>query len=285
MMSETSSTPNVFDRRHLTVIEPARGWRMLDWRELWAYRELLWVLAARDIQVRYKQTALGIAWAVIRPVAMMVIFSAVFGRFAGMPSDGAPYPVFVLAGLLPWLFFAGSVQAAAQSMLGSSHLISKVYFPRLIVPVAAASAGLVDLVISMAILLLMMAWFGTGFSTHLLGAPALVALALLVSLGTGILLCALTVLYRDFTHITPFLIQIGMYLTPVVFPISIVPAGLRWLLYLNPMTGVVEFARSTFLGKPMEWTGVLASVVVGVVSLALGVAYFEKAERRFADII
>jgi lipopolysaccharide transport system permease protein len=267
------------------VIEPARGWRMLDWRELWAYRELLWVLAARDIQVRYKQTALGVAWAVIRPVAMMAIFSAVFGHFANMPSDGAPYPVFVLAGLLPWLFFAGAVQSAAQSMLGSSHLISKVYFPRLVVPIAAASAGLIDLLISMALLLLMMAWFGTGFSARLLGIPALVALVLLVSLGIGILLCALTVLYRDFSHITPFLIQIGMYLTPVVFPVSIVPVSLRWLLYLNPMTGVVEASRSVFLDKPMDWTGVLASVAAGVVLLALGVAYFEKAERRFADII
>jgi lipopolysaccharide transport system permease protein len=284
-MTERTSAPGLFDHHHVTVIEPARGWRMLDWRELWAYRELLWVLAARDIQVRYKQTVLGVAWAVIRPVAMMAIFSAVFGRFAKMPSDGAPYPVFVLAGLLPWLFFAASVQTAAQSMLGSSHLISKVYFPRLVVPVAAASAGLIDLAISMAILLVMMAWFGTGYSLHLLWIPALVALVLLVSLGIGILLCALTVLYRDFSHITPFLVQIGMYLTPVVFPVSIVPAGLRWLLYLNPMMGVVEASRSIFLDTPMDWTSALASAAVGVVALGLGVAYFEKAERRFADII
>jgi lipopolysaccharide transport system permease protein len=164
-------------------------------------------------------------------------------------------------------------------------LISKVYFPRLVVPVAAASTGIVDLLISMAILLLMMAWFGAGFSLHLLGIPFLIALALLVCLGIGILLCALTVLYRDFTHITPFLVQIGMYLTPVVFPVSIVPANLRWLLYLNPMTGVVSASRSIFLDKPMDWAGVLASAGIGLAALALGVAYFEKAERRFADII
>jgi lipopolysaccharide transport system permease protein len=281
---EPSASP-YFDHLHVTVIEPPRGWRMVDWRELLAYRELLWVLGARDIQVRYKQTVLGVAWAVIRPVLMMLIFSTIFGHFAGMPSDGVPYPIFVYAGLLPWNFFAAAVPAAAQSMVGSSNLISKVYFPRLVVPAAAAGAGLVDLLISAAILLIMIVWYGSPLSPALLALPALVALLVFVSFGIGVLLCALTVLYRDFAHITPFLIQVWMYLTPVVFPVSIVPPQLRWLLYANPMTGVVNAFRAVFLGQPLDMIAVASSFVSGLVFFLLGIAYFEKAERRFVDVI
>ena len=274
-----------FDHQHVTVIEPPRGWHMLDWRELWAYRELLWVLAARDIRVRYKQAVLGAAWAVIRPFTTMVIFSVVFGALAQMPSDGFPYPVFVFAGLLPWSFFSTAISASGQSLVGSAHLVSKVYFPRLIIPLSSVGGGLLDLLISTVILLLMMMWYGVGFSWSLLAAPLLLLAVVFTALGVGTLLSALTVAYRDFTHLTPFLVQIWLYMTPVIFPVSIVPRQWQWLLYLNPMTGLVEGFRAAFLGKPFDAMGLGISCAIALVTFVLGVAYFEKVERRFADII
>jgi lipopolysaccharide transport system permease protein len=280
-----SSQDSMFDHQHVTVIEPPKGWRMLDWRELWAYRELLWVLTTRDIRVRYKQTMLGAAWAIIRPFTAMVIFSVVFGQLAKLPSDGYPYPVFVYAALLPWTFFSGAISASGQSLVGSSNLISKVYFPRLIIPLASAGAGMVDLLISTGILLLMMLWYGVGWSWNLLAAPLLLLAVVFAALGVGTLLSALTVAYRDFTHITPFLLQIWMYVTPVVFPVSLVPAKWQWLLYLNPMTGLIEGFRAAFLGKPFDVAGLFISFAIAVAMFAIGVAYFERVERRFADIV
>ena len=274
-----------FDHQHVTVIEPPKGWQMLDWRELWAYRELLWVLMARDVKVRYRQTVLGAAWAILRPFTTMVIFSVVFGRLAQMPSDGYPYPVFVYAGLLPWTFFAGGIAASGHSLIGSSHLISKVYFPRLVIPLASAGSGLVDLLISTGILMLMMLWYGVGWSINLLAAPFLLFAVVFTALGIGTLLSALTVEYRDFAHITPFLVQVWMYVTPVIFPVSLVPQNWQWLLYLNPMTGLVEGFRSAFLGKPFDLMGLTVSFTVAAVIFAIGIAYFQKVERRFADII
>lgn len=284
MMSHASHD-SVFDHQHVTVIEPPKGWHMLDWRELWAYRELLWVLTMRDIRVRYKQTVLGAAWAIIRPFTAMVIFSVVFGQLAKMPSEGYPYPVFVYAALLPWTFFSGAISSSGQSLVGSSSLISKVYFPRLIIPLASAGAGLVDLLISTGILLLMMLWYGVGWSWNLLAAPMLLVAVVFSALGIGTLLSALTVSYRDFTHITPFLLQIWMYITPVVFPVSLVPQRWQWLLYLNPMTGLAEGFRAAFLGKPFDLVGLSTSFVIAATMFAAGVAYFERVERRFADII
>ncbi len=284
-MRASSTDDNPFGHDHVTVIEPPRGWRMLDWRELWAYRELLWVLMARDVKVRYKQTVLGAAWAVIRPCTAMVIFSVVFGHFARMPSDGLPYPIFVYAGLLPWTFFAAAISTSGQSLIGSSHLVSKVYFPRIIIPLASAGSGMVDLLVSALILVGMMAWYGVGWSWNLLAAPLLLAAVVLAALGVGTLLAALTVTYRDFAHITPFLVQIWMYVTPVVFPVTIVPTEWRWLLYLNPMCGLVEAFRSAFLGRPFDLWAIMASLAVSLLVMAIGIAYFEKAERRFADII
>jgi lipopolysaccharide transport system permease protein len=276
---------SLFDHQHVTVIEPRTGWHMLDWRELWAYRELLWVLTTRDVRVRYKQSVLGAAWAIIRPFTAMVIFSVVFGQLAKMPSDGYPYPVFVYAALLPWTFFSGALSASGQSVVGSSNLISKVFFPRLIIPLASAGAGLVDLLISTGILLLMMLWYGVGWSWNLLAAPVLLVAVVFAALGVGTLLSALTVSYRDFTHITPFLLQTWMYITPVVFPVSLVPQKWQWLLYLNPMTGLVEGFRAAFLGKPFDLPGLGVSFGVAIVLFATGIAYFERVERRFADII
>lgn len=274
-----------FGHQHVTVIEPTKGWRMLDWRELWAYRELLWVLTARDIKVRYKQTVLGAGWAILRPFITMVIFSVVFGQLAKMPSDGYPYPVFVYAALLPWTFFAAAIGTSGGSLVGSSHLVSKVYFPRLIIPLSSIGAGFVDLLISTGILLLMMLYYGVGWSWNLLAAPLLLLFVIFTALGVGTLLSALTVAYRDFTHLTPFMVQIWMYVTPVIFPVSLVPERWQWLLYINPMTGLVEGFRSAFLGKPFDFTGLGISFAIAVAVFLAGVAYFEKVERRFADII
>ncbi len=274
-----------FGHQHVTVIEPARGWRLLDWRELWAYRELLWVLTARDIKVRYKQTVLGAGWAILRPFITMVIFSVVFGQLARMPSDGYPYPVFVYAALLPWTFFAAAIGTSGGSLVGSSHLVSKVYFPRLIIPLSSVGAGLVDLLISTGILLLMMLYYGVGWSWNLLAAPLLLLFVIFTALGVGTLLSALTVAYRDFTHLTPFMVQIWLYITPVIFPVSLVPERWQWLLYINPMTGLVEGFRAAFLGKPFDLTGLGISFAIAIAVFLVGVAYFEKVERRFADII
>ncbi len=280
-----STQEGQFGHAHVTVIEPPRGWRMLDWRELWAYRELLWVLTSRDIKVRYKQAVLGAAWAIFRPVVTMVIFSVVFGQLAQIPSDGYPYPVFVYSALLPWTFFASAIGASSQSLVGSAHLVSKVYFPRLIIPMASVGAGLVDLLISVAILLLLLVWYGVPLTPNLLVAPILLVAVAFTALGVGTLLSALTVAYRDFTQLTPFLIQIWMYVTPVIFPLSVVPEKWKWVLLANPMTGLVEGFRSAFLGRPFDLVSLGISFTVALACFAAGVMYFEKVERRFADIL
>ena len=273
------------ERRHVTVITPPAGWPRIDWHELWAYRELLWVLATRDVKVRYKQSLLGAGWAIVRPLLTMVVFTLLFGKLAKIDSDGLPYSVFVYAGLLPWTFFASVVGSASQSLLGSSHLVSKVYFPRLIIPLSSAGAPLADLAVSTAFLVALMAFYGIGWTPHLFAAPALALLVAVTALGVGTLLSALTVTYRDFTHITPFLVQLWMFATPVIYPLSLVPREWHWLMYLNPMTGLVEGFRACFLGRPFNWLALAASALVSLVALAVAVAYFEKAERRFADVI
>ncbi len=269
----------------LTVIEPRVGFHMLNFRELWAYRELLWVLTMRDIKVRYKQTVLGASWAIIRPVLTMVIFSVVFGQLAKLPSDGFPYPVFVYAGLLPWLFFANAISTSGQSLVGSANLVSKVYFPRLIIPLSSVGAGLIDLLISTGVLLLLMIWYGVPLTLNLLAAPLLLVGVVFAALGVGTLLSALTVAYRDFTHLTPFMVQIWLYITPVIYPVSMVPKDWQWVMFLNPMTGLVEAFRAAFLGKAFDLTGIAISFAVALIIFLIGVAYFERVERRFADII
>ena len=274
-----------FGHGHLTIIEPSHGWRTLDLKELWAYRELLYVLTARDVKVRYKQTVLGLAWAIIQPVMMMVVFSIFFGRLAQMPSDGLPYPIFVYAALLPWTFFANAVTASGSSVVSSANLVSKVYFPRLIIPLASVGAGLVDFAISACLLLLLMVWYGVGWTPNLVLVPLLVVGVMFTALGVGTLLSALTVAYRDFRYAVPFMIQLWLFATPVVYPASLVPAEWRWLLYLNPMAGIVDGFRSAFLGTPFDFTAIAISLGVAVLLFFIGVAYFEKVERRFADIV
>lgn len=285
MDQKTDLHSRYFGHDHATVIQPQKGWRALDIKELWVYRELLFVLALRDIKVRYKQTVLGFAWAIIQPVMLMIVFSIFFGRLAQMPSDGHPYPIFVYAGLLPWTFFANSVTNSANSLVGSSNLISKVYFPRLIIPLSSVGSGLVDFAIASAVLLLMMVYYGMAIGANLLVAPILVAGVILTALGVGTCLAALNVAYRDFRYVVPFLVQFWMFATPVVYPASLVPSEWRWLLYINPMSGVIEGFRSAFLDRPFDVPGMLISLGIAAALFVGGLAYFEQVERRFADVI
>jgi lipopolysaccharide transport system permease protein len=272
-----------FGHEHVTVIDP--GGRWLDLRELWAYRELVVVLAKRDIKVRYKQTALGAAWAILQPFVTMVVFSIFFGLLANMPSDGYPYPVFVYSALVPWTFFANAITSSSNSLLGSAHLVSKVYFPRLIIPLSAVGVGLVDFAVASSILLAMMLFYGVGWSLNLLMAPVLLLAIVFTALGAGTCLSALTVSYRDFRYVVPFMVQTWMFVTPVVYPASLVPTQWRWLLYLNPMAGLVEGFRAVFLGSAFDFFGLAVSAGTAFGLFLAGVAYFARVERRFADII
>jgi lipopolysaccharide transport system permease protein len=269
----------------VTVIVPQRGWRALDLKEIWAYRELLLVLTMRDIKVRYKQTVLGFAWAIIQPVMLMVVFSIFFGMLAKVPSDGQPYPIFVYAGLLPWTFFANAITTAGNSLIGSAQLVSKVFFPRLIIPLSSVGACLVDFFISGGVLLLLMLYYRVGWGLNLLAAPLLLLGIMLPALGVGALLSALTVSYRDFRYVIPFVVQFWMFATPVVYPSDLAPENWRWLLYLNPMAGLIDGFRSAFLGTPFNVQSVALSFLIALLLFVAGVAYFEKVERRFADVI
>lgn len=274
-----------FDHEHVTVIEPPRAWHKLDLAELWAYRELLWVLIAKDVRVRYKQTIIGAAWALLRPLTMMGLFTLIFGYFAKMPSDGQPYAVFAYTGLVPWMFFSTAVLSASGSLVGSAHLVSKVYFPRLIIPLASVGAGLVDLLVASAMVLPLVSIMGQGVRWQWALAPLVLIAVVVLALGVGTLLCALTVSYRDFTHLTPFALQVGMYATPVVYPLSAVPDQWKWVFYANPMTGFVEALRWCFLGTPLDGLALGVSALVALLMLAWGVLYFDRVERRFADVI
>jgi lipopolysaccharide transport system permease protein len=285
MDQQSSAHDRYFGHEQVTIIERTQGWRLIDWKELWAYRELLYVLTMRDIKVRYKQTVLGFAWAIIQPFMMMVVFSVFFGKLAKIPSDGLPYPIFVYAGLLPWTFFANSISSSANSVVGSAHLISKVYFPRLIIPLSSVGSGLVDFAIATVILLLLMVYYGVSLTSNLFLAPILVADVVVTALGVGTCLSALNVAYRDFRYVVPFLVQIWMFATPVVYPATLVPREWQWALYVNPMAGAIEGFRSVFLGRPFDVPGILISLTFAVIVFAAGIAYFEKVERRFADII
>jgi lipopolysaccharide transport system permease protein len=271
--------------QRVTIIEPSRGWRMLDFRDLWSYRELLVVLTARDIKVRYKQTSLGVAWAIIQPVAAMVIFSIVFGRLAGLPSDGYPYPIFTYAALLPWTYFATSIATAGNSLVSSADLVRKVYFPRLFVPLASVGAAIVDFAIATIIMLLLMAYYGIAPTVNIIAVPFLLIFTTLAALGIGTMLAALNAAYRDFRYVIPFLVQIWLFATPVAYPASLVPEAWRWVIYLNPMAGLVSGFRSAFLGAPFDLLGLALAGVVSIVVFIAAVAYFERVERSFADVI
>jgi len=268
-----------------TTIQPSSGWKSLDPGEIWNYRELLWILTARDIKVRYKQTALGVLWVILRPVLSVAIFTVVFGYLVKVPSDGYPYPVFVLAGLIPWTLFSSAVAASGNSLVGSAGLISKIYFPRLIIPAASIGSALVDFAFSAAFLLAIMPLFGVPWSPSLLWLPVLLLLVFFLALGVGALFSALIVSYRDFVGLMGYLLQVWMYATPIVYPASLFPERWRWVLYLNPMAGLTEGFRAAFLGKPMEPGPLALSSIMVIAAMGIGVAYFGKTERRFADVI
>ncbi|BET57879.1 MULTISPECIES: ABC transporter permease [Geobacter] len=257
------------------------------WSDVWRYRELFYFLAWRDILVRYKQTAIGIAWSVLRPLATMVVFTLVFGTFAGLPSQGAPYPVMVFAAMLPWQFFATALAECSNSLVVNSNLLSKVYFPRLIVPSSAIIVCVVDFIISLVLLFLLMSWYGVWPDWRMLTLPLFFLLALLCALGSGLWLAALNVKYRDFRYVVPFIVQFGLYISPVGFSSSVVPERWRLIYSLNPMVGVIDGFRWAILGEgqKLSWDRLALAVAGTAVLLVLGIRYFRQTERAFADII
>lgn len=268
------------------IIEPATGWAPLDIREVWRFRELLYFLVWRDVKVRYKQTALGAAWAIVQPFFTMVIFSLFFGRLAGMSSDGVPYPVFSFAALVPWTFFANALIQSSNSLVVSQDLIKKVYFPRLALPVATVLAGLVDFAIAFGVLLVMMWWYDIVPTRNVVWIPALVLLALVTALGVGLWCSALNVRYRDITYVTPFLVQLWLFATPIVYPVSLVPESWQLVYGLNPMVGVVDGFRWSLLDTT-EAPGpiILVSALTSVAILVAGAYHFRSLERSFADVV
>jgi len=267
------------------VIEPRSGWVAIGWRELWEYRELLGFLVWRDIKVRYKQTVLGASWAVLQPLATMGVFTLLFGRLAKMPSDGLPYPLFAFAALLPWTFFANAVSTSASSLVGNTQLIGKVYFPRLLIALSSIGTGLVDLAVALAVMFGMVMFYGVGVTWHIAVLPGLLLITVLAAAGVGSALAALCALYRDVRYVVPFLLQLWMFASPVIYPLSLIPAEWRWLFYLNPLVGVIDGFRSSMLGLPFAWTPILWSCGVSVTSAWLGLSYFRRIERRVADLI
>lgn len=269
-----------------TVIAPSRGWRSLDFRELWQYRELLYFLTWRDVAVRYKQTLLGASWAILQPLATMVVFSLFFGKLAGMPSDGLPYPLFSFAALVPWTFFAGGLAQSSNSLVGSANLIRKVYFPRLVVPLGSVLAGAVDFGLAFVVLLALMAWYGAVPGLAILTLPFFFLLAFVTSVGAGLWLSALNVQFRDVRHIVPFLAQIWLFATPIAYPSSLLDGHWRVLYGLNPMVGVVEGFRWSLLGSGEPPGAVtLVSSLASLLLLVSGAYTFRRMERTFADIV
>jgi lipopolysaccharide transport system permease protein len=267
------------------IIEPKKGWVPVDLSAIWHHRELLYFLAKRDIKVRYKQTILGGLWAVIQPVFSMIVFSIFFGKLAKIPSDGIPYPVFVYAGLVPWTYFANALSTSGNSLVGNANLITKVYFPRLIVPAAASIAGLLDFFIALSVLAVMMVWYQVMPGLSLLIFPVLVCLTFLCAVGVGLWLSALNVQYRDIRYAIPFLVQLWLFLSPVIYPSSIMKHR-RWLMAFNPMAGVLEAYRASLLGRtPVDWNMLsISTVMIGLVFIS-GLYYFKRMEKQFADVI
>jgi len=286
MPEEIEQTAAVQNEATVTIIQPSRGWSALNLRDLWKYRELLYFLTWRDIKVRYKQTVLGAAWAVLQPFLTMVVFSIFFGGLAKVPSDGVPYPIFSYVALLPWQLFAYSLQNAGNSLVGSQNLITKVYFPRLVIPISAVLSGLVDFAIAFLLLIGMMFYYGIPLRWTVLTLPLFILLALATSLAAGLWLSALNVKYRDVRYVIPFLTQFWLFLTPVAYPSSMVPEAIRPFYGINPMAGVIEGFRWALLGT----TGgagalMVVSVIVVLVLLIGGFYYFRRFERTFADIV
>lgn len=269
-----------------TIIESGKS-RKNYWRDLWVYRELFIILSWRDISVRYKQAVMGVLWAVIRPILTMVILVLVFGRLANLPSEGVPYPVYVFSAMLPWMFFATAFSDAGNSMVGNANLISKVYFPRLIIPASAVMVAGVDFLISLVILLVVMCFYEVWPSWHLLLIPVFFSLAFITALGVGVFVAALNVQYRDFKFVIPFVAQFGMFVSPVAFSTTIVPEKYLLFYYANPLVAVIDGFRWCVSGgtTAININGMSISILVSLIILAIGVFYFRKTEKIFADVI
>jgi len=269
-----------------TVIEAGRADGQY-WQDLWRYRELFLFLAWREIVVRYKQTAIGIAWCIVRPLIAMVVFTFVFGRLANLPSDGVPYPLLVYTAMLPWQFFATSVSEGTNSLIGNTSLISKVYFPRVLMPASVIMVSLVDFLISFIFLVCLMVWYQVVPTWHILAMPLLLLVAASSSLGMGLWFAALNVRYRDFRYIVPVLLQVGIYLSPIGFTSNLVPPDWRFLYSLNPMVGVIDGFRWSMLGggPGLYWPGLVAAVALSLLLITCGFFYFRKTERTFADVV
>jgi len=253
--------------------------------ELWRYRELLYFLTLRDVKLRYKQTLLGAAWAILQPLCAMLLFTLVFSRLARLPSDNIPYPLFAYAGLVPWTFFSNAITNAANSLVGSTSLVTKVYFPRLIIPAAPVLAGLVDLGIALLLLVPLLIYYRITLTWQLLFLPLFICLATLLAFGVGMLLAALNVKYRDIRYALPFLVQLWLFASPVIYPLSLTPPKWKWIFTLNPMTGIIEGTRSSLFGLPFDWTAIGVSLVVALFVIALAAFFFRRVEDGFADVI
>lgn len=269
----------------LISIRPGSRWKPVDLATLWSYRELLLFLTWRDIKVRYKQTALGAAWALIQPLFTMIIFTIFFGKLAGVKSDGIPYPLFAYAGLLPWIFFSNAITNSGNSLVGNANLITKVYFPRMIIPGAAVAAGLVDLFIAFVLMFILILYYGTGFFPGLLMLPLLIMMTTLLAVGIGMWLSALNVKYRDIRYAIPFAVQLLMFASPIIYPVSMVPERWRWLYKLNPLAPLIEGYRTAFFGGAFEWGALALSAVMSLVIFTLAMIDFKRMERTLADLV
>jgi lipopolysaccharide transport system permease protein len=270
-----------------TVIEPQSGWKLVNWQEIWRCRELLYFLIWRDVKVRYKQTALGAAWAILQPVATMIVFSLFLGRLANMPAGSTPYPLFVFAGILPWMFFATSIASAGGSIVGNQNMVTKVYFPRIFIPLGTIGAGLVDFVIAFGVLIVLMLGYRVWPNWEILLAPVLMLLLVAAALGVGLLLAALTVAYRDFRYVVPFMVQLWMFATPCIYMRTESQLSPRWnaVLPFNPVFGIISNFRSAMLGEELNFYSLSISTALTLIVLAVGCLYFRRVERSFADII
>ncbi len=270
---------------HQIVIQPDRAGFQLGFSEVWPFRELLYFLTLRDIQIRDNQTLLGAAWAIVQPLFTMLLFTLFFGRLAHISSDGIPYPLFAYAGLLPWTFFANAVTNSASSLVGGTSLITKIYFPRLIIPAAPVLAALVDLAIAFVLLVPMFIYYRVTLTWQLLLLPLFVLMAVLLAFSVGMFMAALNVKYRDVRYALPFLIQLWLFASPVIYPTNIMPDNWRWLLLLNPMTGIIEGVRSSLFARPFDWKAIAVSGLITVLSVPAAAAYFRRTEDTFADVI
>jgi lipopolysaccharide transport system permease protein len=269
-----------------TVYEPSRGWISLKLSEVWTYRELLYFLAWRDIKIRYKQAVLGVAWAILQPLFTIVIFTVIFGNLAGLQSDGFPYAVFSFAALLPWNLFATALSRAGISLVNNANLLTKVYFPRLVIPLSAVLSGLVDFGVAFLVLLGMMAYYHIQLTWAILTLPLFILLAMLTALAVGLWFSSLNVLYRDVQFMLPFVVQAWMFASPVIYSVKMIPAGIWQLVYgLNPMTGVIQGFRWALLGTPPPTGQIVVSVVIVIILLVSGFYYFKRMEKTFADVV